>query len=190
MPEYSRSNIKFIIGEEEFKALYRNCENIREKAWITVLWLTAGRPEEVLLLRRKDIEILPEQTIVRMHVKKLGFKKEDGFVIEKRHLVLKISSDRFYIKNLKNFLSRFKDPEMQIFQFTKRTGLNMMYRLGEKTFGFSLCHYNFRHSRMTLLAEAGATKDELKRFKGSRSDRSVNPYIRARKVEYRVDVEI
>ena len=189
MPEYSRSNIKFIVGTDDFKKLYYNCNNIREKAWVTILWLTAGRPAEVLLLKKKDLNIEPDKTSIKMHVKKLGFKKGE-FIIEKRHLILKAPSNRYYLKNLQSFLDKFEDPEMRIFQFTKRTGLNMLYRLGEETFGFSLCHYNFRHSRMTLLAEAGATKDELKRFKGSRSDRSVSPYIHARKVEYSVESEI
>ena len=190
MPKYSKSKIKYIIDKHDFKALYQNCQNIREKTYLTVLWLTAGRPEEVLLLKKKDINIQPEKTSIKMQVKKLGYTKENKFIIEQRHLVLKTSSEKYYIKNLKKYIDKYKDPKQKIFQFTKRTGLNILHRLGEQTLGFSICHYNFRHSRMTLLAEAGATKEDLKRFKGSRTDRSVKHYIHARKIEYSVESEI
>jgi len=189
MPNYSQSDIKFIIGTDEFTSMYNNAEGRQDRAWLTVLWFTGARPSEILELRKKDIIINPESIQFVLSTKKLGFRKSDGFIIEKRTLVLKISEKNRYVKNLCRYLEPFKDGEL-IFSFSRRHGLNIIYRISMRAFGFKLCPYNFRHSRLTLLAEKGATIEELKRFKGARGDKSVTNYLHARKVEYSVDIEL
>jgi len=191
MPKYSQSDIKFIIRTKEFAEMYAytSYKDRMERAWITILWFTGARPSEILELRKKDITINPESIQFVISTKKIGFNKADGFIIEKRTLVLKISENNKYVKNLKNFLRPYKDNST-LFKFSRRTGLNIIYRLGLMTFGFKLCPYNFRHSRLTILAENGATIETLKRFKGARSDKSIRKYLHATKVEYSVDIEL
>lgn len=116
--------------------------------------------------------------------------KEGKFVVRRRNLILKIDTSNKYIKSLKRHLARVKDVESEIFFFSRRTGYNIIDRLGYDALGVNICPYNFRHSRMTLLAEKGATLEELMRVKGGRTIQSVRPYIHARKVEYEVEVEI
>jgi len=94
-----------------------------------------------------------------------------------------------YVKTIERHLSRLKDDSL-IFQFSIRTGFNVIKRLGWSVLGIGICPYNFRHSRMTLLAEKGASIDNLMKFKGARSRRSVRPYLHARKVEYEVEVDV
>lgn len=189
MPKYSKSNIKYIIYKEQFSKLYRNAQKTRDKAWITILWLTGAGPEEILQLQKKNIEITTDYTSFHIITKKLPFQKKDKFIIQKRKLNIKIPQHNQYIKNLNQHLSKFT-TEQRIFQFSKRTGNNIIERISQTALGENLCPYNFRHSRLTILAEQGHTKDYLKKFKGSRSDQSVTPYLHARQIEYDVEAEI
>jgi len=188
MGGYTKSDIKYIIRENDFERLFRNCNNRRDRAWITVLWLTGCRPTEARQLNKEHIKIEEDKTSFLLSTLKIAFKKKDGFIIEKRNLVLNISKDHRYIKNLQIYINHFK-PEQRIFDFVDRTGEYIISRLSKRALNIELCPYNFRHSRMTLLAEKGATKETLKKFKGARSDRSINEYLHARAVEYDVEVE-
>jgi len=187
LPNYGISNVKHIIDLEEFKALYNHCKSITEKAWITLLWLTGARPSEILQLTKNDITIEPDK--IHFHIKTLKLKKSGDFIVEKRTLSLKLSSDNKFIINISKHLSRLRD-ESKLFQFDRKTGYNIIQRLGYETIGISLCPYNFRHSRLTLLAEKGASLEELMRFKGSRTVQSVRPYLHARKVEYTIQMDV
>jgi integrase len=189
VPKYSKSDINYIVREGDFERLYRNCETKRDKAWCSVLWLTGCRPSEALEITKDNINFEEGFTSFLVSTKKLGFKKQDKFVILKRKLILRIPKSHHYINNLIIYTNKFK-PEERIFQFSRKTGINIITRVSRRALNLNLCPYNFRHSRMTLLAEAGATLEELKRFKGARTDSSVKPYIHARAVEYSVDFEI
>lgn len=187
MPAYSLSDIKHIIDADEFKALFNHAVNNRDKVYVTILWFTGARPAELQELKKKDIVIEPERISFHIITKKL---KNDGrFVVEKRTLVLKMSSDVRYVQAIQKHLRRLQDDSF-VFQFSKRTGENIIQRLGYSVLGFSICPYNFRHSRMTLLAEKGASLERLMHFKGSRSQQSVRSYIHARKIEYEVEEDI
>jgi integrase len=189
MPEYSRSEIEHIIRPDEFERIYRNALSLRDKAWLIVLYLTGCRPSEALELTKKQILINGTKITFSIETKKLAERKHRRFMILKRTLVLDLPKDHHYIRCLEKYLNRYSDDDL-IFQFSERTGYNIVYKICKKALGIDLCPYNFRHSRMTLMAEAGATDQELMRFKGSRSPRSVRSYIHAKKIEYTVDVEI
>ena len=187
MPNYTDSNVNHIIDADEFKALYNHCKNIRDKTWIVLLWLTGARPQELMEMTKKDITI--EQDKIKFHIKTLKLNNSTGkFIVEKRTLVLNIHSHLRYVKTIDSHLKRLKE-DSQIFQFTIRTGFNVVKRLGWSVLGIGICPYNFRHSRMTLLAERGASIDNLMKFKGARTRRSVRPYLHARKVEYEIEIE-
>jgi len=186
MPNYTDSNVEHIIDADEFKALYNHCRTVTDQTWITMLWLTGARPQELIEMTKKDITI--EQDKIKFHIKTKKIKKTGGFIVEKRTLVLKILSTERYVKTIERHLSRLKDDSL-IFQFSNRTGFNIIKRLGWTVLGIGICPYNFRHSRLTLLAEKGATVDTLMKFKGARNRRSVRPYLHARKVEYEVEVD-
>lgn len=187
MPRYSDSEIDHIIDADEFKKLYRVAPDRRERAWITILWLTGGRIAELLELKKKDIMIEPDKIRFKVVTKKL--KHKEKFIVRRRTLILHIDEKKSYIQLLKHYLKHFKDDD-KIFQFSKRTGRNIVKRIGYDALGIGLCPNNFRHTRMTLLAEAGASEEELKRFKGSFTTQSVRPYLHARKIDYEVEVDV
>jgi len=120
--------------------------------------------------------------------KKLGHKGE--FLVNRRKLILKIDPQSRYYLAIQRHLNQLKKEDEKIFWFSRRTGYNIIDRIGWEALGVSICPYNFRHSRLTLLAEKGATESELMRFKGSLTRASVKPYLHARKIEYAVEVDI
>jgi len=61
----------------------------------------------------------------------------------------------------------------------------IIYELSDNRF----CPYNFRHSRLTKLARAGATIDELMYWKGSADERSVSEYLKAKPIGRRLKIE-
>ena len=188
MPKYD-SDIQYIIDEDSFSKLFNRCNKDSERSWITVLWLTACRPAEAMLILKKDITFLEDGRIeFKLATKKLGHKGK--FIVSTRKLILKIDTNSRYYRILQRYLNRFKKDTERIFQFSIKTGYNIVNRIGWDALGISICPYNFRHSRLTLLAEGGATEPELMRFKGATDRKSVRPYLHARKVEATVEVEI
>jgi integrase len=190
MPNYINADQTHIITDQEMAALYNHSGELVKRCWIIIHWLTGARPAEVIILTKKDITIEPEKTTFRLQTKKLGNREKREFYVHHRTLILKIPSTDTYIKTLDNFLRRFNQDDTRLFSFTLKTGFNIISKTSMDALGFPLCPYNFRHSRMTTLFEKGMTIDELKRFKGSHSDRSVREYIHARKVEYNVETTI
>jgi integrase len=195
MPKYS-SDIDFIIDEDSFLKMFNTATRYDEKSWITILWITGARPAEVLEMQKKHVIFHPEFSrngidLVKVEfvlsTKKLGNKGK--FTVRTRKLIFTLKTTNKYLIILKKHLNRLKDDH-NIFNFSRRTGYNIIDRLGQDALGVNLCPYNFRHSRLTLMAEKGATEGELMRIKGARSRASVKPYIHARKVEYDVEVDI
>jgi len=188
MPEY-KCDIEYIIRENDFKRIFNQATTYHDKTMITLLWLTAGRPSELRKLQKNDIVIDREhgRIIVKIETKKLG--RKGIFIIRKRKLNIKVDVDRPYIQVIEKHLNRLKDKDTLVFNYPENTFLNRVKRLCYDALGQDLCSYNFRHSRMTLLAEKGMTEDELMRFKGSRTKKSVAPYVHARDIEYDVEID-
>jgi len=168
--------------------MYHTATRQETRAMLTLFWLTGGRPAEIMELQKRHITFTEEKIIIKISTKKLG--KTGHFMVRNRTLQIKIDQDHPYIQNLKRYLQRIKNPERTIIQMSRRTLYNKINQIGYDALGLSICPYNFRHSRMTLLAEKGASKEQLKRFKGSRTDKSVDAYIHARKIDYDVEVDL
>ena len=160
-----------------------------DKTLVTLLWLTGGRPIEIRSLQKKDITIdhVKGLLVVEIQTKKLGRKGK--FVVRKRRLKIRVDTSRPYIQVIERHLNRLKDSESYVVDMTENTFLNRIKQVTYDALGKDLCSYNFRHSRMTLLAEKGMTEDELMRFKGARTRVSVAPYIHAREIDYDVVID-
>jgi len=160
--------------------------DIQAKAWISVLWLTGARPAEALLLKIQDIVIEPNKTSIK--VKTLKHKDTHKFTPHHRNLCVNIESTNAFVSAIYSLMKKRKDSDSRLFSIGIRTGYNMVNRAALDALGRSLCPYNFRHSRMTLLAESGASEELLKRFKGAFTASSVRPYLHVRKVDYTVEI--
>lgn len=182
MPNYTKADVTYIIRPSAFEKMYRLAPSRRDRNWVLMLYLTGARPSELLKLTKEDVIIGEDFIRFKLVTKKLGYKK-GTFFVEKRNLKLNIKNEHRYRLTLRAYLNMFR-PEQHIFNFSDRTGSNIVERLSMRTLGVHLCPYNFRHSRLTILAEKGASREQLKAFKGARSDSSINQYIHAREVNY------
>jgi hypothetical protein len=121
-------------------------------------------------MKEGDMYFEDEKIIVKLQTLKLG--KGRKFRIEDRLLVIKPNFP-FYqlIKRLKNQIP---------IAITLRRAEQIIEELSDK----KLCPYNFRHTRLVKLARAGASIDNLMYWKGARDSRSVDEYLRGKKVEF------
>jgi len=189
MPEYSKSEIEYIIRGDEFEKIYKWADSRRDKAWLITLYLTGCRPSEALNLTKKQIAIEGTHITFQIETRKLAERKTRRFYVAKRTLNLNLTHHTHYIRTLESYLNRFSDDD-KIFPFTEKTGYNIVSKVGMRAIGKNICPYNFRHSRMTMMAEKGKTDEEIMRYKGARSIRSVKPYVHARKIDYEIDEEM
>jgi len=188
MPKYKEADINYIVRAEDFEKMYRFCRDLKERNLLFILYSTGARPSEILEMKREDVEIHDDRVIFHIITKKVRKKgMEKKFIIDKRHLVLKLPREHPYIKNLERFVSKFEEGQ-RLFRMTRRTMHNIISRISRDALGISLCPYNFRHSFFTRFIESGGRIEEAQYLKGARDMRSVMPYLHARKVEYDIDV--
>jgi integrase len=126
--------------------------------------------------------------------------RKNEYAIEKRPLTLEFDPDNMDlpIKLIMRYvLAEYKrcqknktdfDPKKQMFDFTRRTGYNIVDRVGKKL-GMKICPYNFRHSRLTQLSEQGAGIETLMYFKGSKDIKSIQPYLHAKEIRFKLKKE-
>lgn len=206
MPKYKKADIRHTIREDEFKKIMRETTNPRDRLFLTLLYCTGARPSEISGdpqrkkkgMTYKDIEFDFENGAILFNVP--VSKIERGmFAVDKRELLLEFNPEKpdyavnVLIQSFKNMVERQRyiqnkkdiDPTVQIFDFCRKTGYNIVERAG-KIIGTEICPYNFRHSRLTLLSEDGAGVEKLMYFKGSRDISSIATYLHARKVKFRL----
>jgi len=187
LPKY-KADISYIIGWDEFKRLFNTATTYVDKSVVTVCWITGARPAEIMELRKRDVKI--GESIIEFHLKTMKLGNKGKFIVRSRTLRIRTDTNKTHIRVLGKHLKRLKDDDTKLFRMSRKTFNNIIERLGYDALNVKICPYNFRHSRMTLLAEMGKGRGELMRFKGARSERSVYAYDHARKVDYDVDVDI
>ena len=186
MPKYSW-DIKDILFEEDVKAIYNLAKSQEQRVFVSELWITAGRPEEILKLKPEDFVISPDE--LHITLKTLKLRKGGAFDTDTR--TLKFNRPRgenlnIYIETIIDWVLKAK-PQADIIPYTSRWGELLINRLGEQTIGKKICPYHFRHSVLSWLAKNGASVSELMHFKGARSIQSVQCYLHA--VPYLVKLE-
>jgi len=207
MPEYKKADIRHTIREDEFKKIIKHTPNARDRLFLSLLYCTGARPSEVAGdpehnkkgMTFEDVEFDFEKGAVLFHVPVSKIQR-GMYAVDKRQLMLEFEpGDPDYavmvlIQSFNDMVERQRyiqvkkeiDPAVQIFDFCRKTGYNIVERAG-KIIGTELCPYNFRHSRLTLLSEAGAGIETLMYFKGSRDIKSIANYLHARKVKFRLN---
>lgn len=189
MPEYTKSNIRHTITEEEFKKIIQKTLPRRDRFFLALLYCTAARPSEVagdpgrkrIGMKRQDIII--EDGLIKLSVPVSKVKK-GKFAVSHRVITWEFEPEdpdaSTALKIIYNYVRLFqgKNLEVPLFSFCRKTGYNIVDR-ASSIIGIPICPYNFRHSRLTLEARKGATIDELMQLKGSTDIKSLSPYIHA-----------
>lgn len=184
MPEYKNADINFMIQREDLLLMMDVTKRRRNQALLGVLWVTGARPSELIELKKGDCGVNETSIAMDVVTKK---KREGKWSLGKRTLEFKRplppKEDRI-IEFLADYLKNCN--EGKLFPISTRTVERIVLRAGNNGLRRFLCPYNFRHTRMTLLAQKGATLDELLHFKGSTDIKSVRTYLHAR--PFKVDL--
>ena len=200
MPKYSKSDINHIVTDEEFKRIVQRTIHFRDRFFLALLYVTGRRPSEITGdhdpktgrtvegMKRKDI-IIDEENHEIIFTIPISKTRRGSFHVSHTKLIVEYDEDDLPIRIIRKNIARFRDkennikhPELPLFNFTRRTGYNIVSR-ASRVIGISLCPYNFRHSRLTHLAEEGASINEMLRFKGSKSLKGLEPYLHAQEVK-------
>ena len=206
MPKYSKSNIRYTIREDDFRRIIKNTKLLRDRLFLSLLYCTGARPSEISGDRDRGLKGMTVVDIIydlgkgqitfKVPISKL---KKDEYGQEKRILTLEFDPNyidlpiRIIISWLNRKFKYFEKTgevkqDQPIFDFTRRTGYNIVSR-ASKIVGVQICPYNFRHSRLTQLAEMGAGIETLMYFKGSKDIKSIQPYLHAKAVKFRLKRE-
>jgi len=179
MPRYG-GDIRYIVEREDVLRMFDYIKKARDRAIVSFLYLTGARPSEVVEIMRDDITVEPHRLIIRIPTKKL---RQGDFEVEKRELIIPRPYPRDAIDTELVTYVESVPYGSRLFPVTTDHILKMIKKASEEALGFRLVPYNFRHSRLTKLARAGATIETLQYWKGARSLKSIAPYLHGRPVE-------
>ena len=204
-PNYSKSDIRYTIRDEDFKRMVDKTSGLEHKAFLSILYCTGARPSEIsgdnirglkgmtlddIRFGEKEVTFFVPVSKIRQHI----------YSVEKRQLTLEFDPTNvdYPIEIIIKFLERKMkeaqgedgnvDFDKPLFDFSRKTGYNIVSR-ASKYIGKEICPYNFRHSRLTQLSEQGAGLETLMYFKGSKNIRSIQPYLHARNIKFRLNKE-
>lgn len=150
---------------EDFKALYNKQTGSFDKALLTFFYFTGSRPGECLFLKRSDIQLGQGRLFLRI----LTLKRKDKHV-----RILEWPVKKFI--EMQEFWDYVKDlpDEFYVFGLLRPPNKTSPRWYIKRKFGKSA--YFFRHNFMSLLAQAGATDEQLMAAKGAKTMESVAPY--------------
>lgn len=183
-PRYARFLKEGLIDLVTLEELERGLNKIKSRSdhdrrmwrsFCILLYYAGPRPIELLSLYRKDVGLGKSSMTLLLPASKRGLVRPVQLYYS-RPFVLELKA---YIEKQHSSFLLFARARSQAV-FTSRGGekVHSTARITENVknwFGFS--PYFFRHSRMSALSEAGADRDEIRLFKGSKSEKSVTPYV-------------
>ena len=145
------------LSRSEVAALIRAAENPRDKAFIAMLFLTAGRVSEVLSLRRADLDVEGDYLVVRLKT----LKRRDSLPWRFIPIPLEEPLLQPIFRWLRECRGEF------LFDFSRQYAWQLLRRLGHNALGRRVWPHLLRHSRLTELG-SHLTIVELCQFAGWR----------------------
>ena len=140
-------NANTILRQEEIEALMRGCSRLKYKALILMMFEVAGRPEEILKLRWKDINL--NEGDVKLKSSKTGNLRVNP--IQNSIIHIKRYKQEYPFTNMSTDDYVFPSPyNRNKHQSLPALGLYIK-RLGRKILRRDIFPYLFRHTRATEL---------------------------------------
>lgn len=173
-----KKDISHVVSQEETQKMIEKARLPRDRFLISILYLTGARPSEILEFKREDVDIQETQLVFRLVTKKLG--KARGFTIKER--LLEIQKTAPFIEHIIEYL---KITDGKLLNINDSRIRQIVYELSENRF----CPYHFRHSRLTKLSRGGASLDELMFWKGSKDEKSVIEYLKAKPIGRKLKID-
>ena len=181
--------IEEYINEEHIQKALANITNknvMQGRALLICMYYTGARPIELLSIKAKDIT----KDGLLVNVKIVGAKRGNPRIVKLRYGLK-------YVRELYNYSQKKFDEENLFYAFKgdyKRILRKNGQIVGERTdhtakiyyyikkwfsnvINGSITPYVLRHNRFSKLSEAGATMEELRFLKGSKTYASIFPYL-------------
>lgn len=143
-PPEGRRNV--VITDEDYKLILKNCSDNCFKDLLKVAWDTGARPQEILAMEARHVEL---------ELSRIVFPKEESKNKRKPRIVyLGEPSERIVRKQLVDISD---GPLLRNSQGKpwNKTSINSRFRRLAKKTGMKFCLYNFRHSFATRKLQAG-----------------------------------
>lgn len=181
------------LDEKDIRKALNQCNGLNGK-WveearclILMMYYSGARPNEVLNLRESDIDLKKPYLVVKMKGSKRGLPR-----------VMHFSYRLKLVKMLWEYVSKCPPGYYLFFHFRNRYVRRYKTKKGEQRVIIQTTdklRYHFkkwfkgipeeegvppyflRHNRFSLLSEAGATPEEMRQFKGSKTFTSITPYL-------------
>lgn len=181
---------KGIIQTLTLKDIQNAISNIKTnkeeaKSLITILYYTGARPNEVLLIKAKDITKENQYIIIQLQGSKNGLPRK-VYLQYKYKLIKelyqysnKLFEDAYIFYHFKgNHKRTYINKKGEIKNYTE-TSYKLRYYFNKwfKDLPESISPYFLRHNRFSILAEKDLSVHEIRILKGARTLQSVMPYI-------------
>lgn len=193
-----------ILNEEHIKKALANIKgrHVKEgRALLIALYYTGARPNEILNLKGDDFKKEGNYILVRVPASKGGLPRtihlqyKHEMVKELWQYAASLFPEMFLFYHYKNeYIRESMSKTGKLKEYTETTN-KLRYHVKKWFTGViedSITTYYLRHNRFSKLAESGATSDEMRQLKGSKTYGSITPYLHmsretARKVAKKLD---
>lgn len=175
MPRYKIQR-KDIVSLEETRMLMNLMPSSKDKTMVAMFYLFGCRPIELCLLKKRDFQVNIEENKLWVNMPNKKKRRDKYELIESSRWVWAFLDDplteaiRAYMEN--------KDMDEILWHYgNNQKSTNAILNRKIKSFNSNVCPYLFRHSRLTRLAENGATSSELTLWAGWEDDRPTKNYV-------------
>jgi site-specific recombinase XerD len=180
---YATSISKLIYDSDALNMLSA-CKNTKEKALLSLAWITGGRATELMNVKVSDIREQGAYVLIKLDTLKKR-NTEQQFQITTRTLRYNLSGERENI--FLTFIvmrSRSLDRECYFISgkqkpLTTSWARKTMKKISIKGMERHISLYHLRHSLFTQFIKNGGTLSELMHLKGASDINSCKPYIHA-----------
>jgi len=156
-----------ILGRVEVEDMIENAHCLRDKAMISILYILGCRITEALNIKKDDI-ILQIDDMVSFRIRAL--KRRDASGVEYSHKIT-VVKDTPFMENILAYIDTIS-YEDKLFDISRVHAWRIIDKLNKNAW----CHL-FRHTRLTKLAEKGASPFQLQTWAGWKSIKNADSYV-------------
>lgn len=167
--------------EEDVRKMYDACKDLRDRALVSLLWLTCARVGEIAILRKKDIDWNDERMNILIKTFKRTKKADGSFDLDSRTLSFTRPQGvhmNIYLETVIQLCEAIQ-PDDRLLPFTVRWAEKRIEKLSMLVLDFPFTPYHFRHSGLTIAARNSYSLSALMTLKGAKNIGSIAPYIHA-----------
>ena len=159
-----RIDSAYIIRREDVNQMIAKSDRRDKKVLIAILFLTGARVSEALMLRKKDFRVREDKLLIRKPV----LKRREVY----NHTV-PISINSPFVKSIIGYINELDDEEDKLFNFKRTSAWIYIKKVSPDAYP-----HLFRHSKLTRLAEMGATEYQIQTFAGMKDSRTPSNYVK------------